>query len=281
MDATVDRRTGDPRARGKLLSQRAFDVHHTVGSRVKRLDGKVLVVTGASRGLGFRVCEAAIAEGARVAMLARSQAAVEDAARQLGENAIALVCDVSDPFAVASTFEKIEQRLGGLDVLVNNAAIGQLLSVESAALADVERELRTNFLGPLACIRAAIPMMRRRGGGDIVNVSSESVRRPYPLLGVYAASKSALETFSSSLRSEIRADNIRVTILRAGRMSESGFNREWSAEGLARYRELVAAGGFYAESGSPTSPGLVARSLIDALCLPRSASVDVIEIRPA
>jgi len=248
---------------------------------VTRLTGKVVAVTGASRGLGFRVAEAVLAAGARVAMLARNLQAVEEAAKRLSGEVFALACDVSDPIAVDATFKNIEMRLGGVDVLVNNAAIGQLLSMESAPIADMERELRTNLLGPILCARAVLPLMRRRGGGDIVNVSSESVRRPYPLLGMYAASKSALETLSVSLRSELRQDNIRVTVLRAGRMGESGFNREWSAEGMARYRQLVAAGGFHAESGDPTSPAIVAQALIDALCLPRSASVDVLEVRPA
>lgn len=246
-----------------------------------RLVGKVFAVTGASRGLGFRVAEAALTVGARVAMLARNLQAVEEAAKRLSGEVLALACDVSDPIAVDATFKNIEMRLGGVDVLVNNAAIGQLLSMESAPVADMERELRTNLLGPILCARAVIPSMRRRGGGDIVNVSSESVRRPYPLLGMYAASKSALETISVSLRGELRQDNIRVTILRAGRMGESGFNREWSAEGMTRYRQLVAAGGFHVESGDPTSPAIVAQALIDALCLPRSASVDVLEVRPA
>lgn len=245
------------------------------------LAGKVVAVTGASRGLGFRVAEAALAAGARVAMLARNAKAVDAAAKILHGDLMALACDVSDPVDVDTAFKKIEIKFGGIDVLVNNAAIGQLLSMESSPIADIERELRINLLGPILCSRAVIPSMRCRGAGDIVNVSSESVRRPYPLLGMYAAAKSALETLSTSLRQELREDNIRVTILRAGRMGESGFNREWSAEGMARYRQLVAAGGFHAESGEPTSPVIVARALIDALSLPRSASVDVLEVRPA
>lgn len=245
------------------------------------LDGKVVAVTGATRGLGFRVAEAALAAGARVAMLARNAKAVDAAAKILHGDLMALACDVSDPVDVDTAFKKIEIKFGGIDVLVNNAAIGQLLSMESSPIADIERELRINLLGPILCSRAVIPSMRRRGAGDIVNVSSESVRRPYPLLGIYAAAKSALETLSTSLRQELREDNIRVTILRAGRMGESGFNREWSAEGMARYRQLVAAGGFHAESGEPTSPVIVAQALIDALSLPRSASVDVLEVRPA
>jgi meso-butanediol dehydrogenase/(S,S)-butanediol dehydrogenase/diacetyl reductase len=255
---------------------------------VTRLTRKVVVVTGASRGLGFRICEAALAEGARVAMLARDAEVVTKAASRLAGTAdgadgmiLPLSCDVGDPAAVAAAFDRIGSVWGGADVLVNNAAVGQLISVETAPVEQMESELRINLLGPLLCARAVIPLLRGRGGGDIVNVSSESVRRPYPLLGLYAAAKSALETFSAALRTELRADGIRVMVLRPGRMGESGFNRGWSPEGMARYRQLVAAGGFHAESGEPVPPALVAKSLLDALCLPRAVAVDLLEVRPS
>jgi NADP-dependent 3-hydroxy acid dehydrogenase YdfG len=123
--------------------------------------------------------------------------------------------------------------------------------------------------------------MRARGGGDIVNITSESVRAPYPFLTVYAATKSALETLSTGMRTELRGENIRVTVFRSGRLAESSFKRGWPADRLARYRELVQSQGFYANSGEPISPALAAESIMTLLRLPRSANMDLVELRPA
>lgn len=245
-----------------------------------RLAGRVAVVTGAARGLGRRICEALVGEGARVAMLGRDLAALEAAAQGFGDAALPLRCDVADAREVGAAFAAVAERLGGPDILVNNAAIGQLLPIAEADPAQVAYEVGVNLLGPIHCIRAAVPGMRARGGGDIVNVSSESVLRPYPMLGVYAATKSALETLSRSLRSELRGEGIRVTVLRAGRMGESGFNRGWPADLVVRYREVVAREGFHAASGEPIRPAIAAAALVDLLCLPREAQAELIELRP-
>ncbi len=96
---------------------------------MRRLDGKVAAVTGAARGLGRRICEALVREGARVAMLGRDLGALQNAARGFGAAALPLRCDVADPQQVAAAFAALAEQCGGLDLLVNNAAIGQLLPV--------------------------------------------------------------------------------------------------------------------------------------------------------
>jgi meso-butanediol dehydrogenase / (S,S)-butanediol dehydrogenase / diacetyl reductase len=189
--------------------------------------------------------------------------------------------NISDPAAVRETFAAIAARHGGVDVLVNNAALGHLQSIEQAEDELLQAEVATNLLGPIYCMREAIPLMRARGGGDIVNITSESVRSPYPFLTVYAATKSALETLSAGMRNELRGDNIRVSVFRSGRLAESGFKRGWPEDRLARYRELVQPLGFYANSGEPISPALAAQSIMALLTLPRSANVDLMELRPA
>jgi meso-butanediol dehydrogenase/(S,S)-butanediol dehydrogenase/diacetyl reductase len=248
---------------------------------VKRLDGKIAAVTGAARGLGRRICEALVREGARVAMLGRDFGALQDAARGFGAAALPLRCDVADPQHVSTAFAALAEQWGGLDLLVNNAAIGQLLPVGEADPAQVEYEVKVNLLGPIHCIGAALPLMRRRGGGDVFNISSESVLRPYPMLGVYAATKSGLETLSRSLRAELRDQSIRVGVLRVGRLQESGFNRGWPSALRARYLEIVAREGFHSASGEPIRPAVVADALIDLACLPREAQVELVELRPA
>jgi NAD(P)-dependent dehydrogenase (short-subunit alcohol dehydrogenase family) len=156
--------------------------------------------------------------------------------------------------------------------------VGHLQPIEEADDALLQEEIATNLLGPIYCIRSAIPHMRARGGGDIVNITSESVRMPYPFLTVYAAAKSAVETLSVGLRTELRGTNIRVSVLRSGRLAESGFNRHWPEERRQRYREIVLQEGFYARSGEPISPEITAQSIVGLVCLPRQAHVPLIEL---
>jgi meso-butanediol dehydrogenase/(S,S)-butanediol dehydrogenase/diacetyl reductase len=243
------------------------------------LAGRVAVVTGASRGLGKRVCEAFGQAGCRVAMLARRPDTLQSASSDIGPQARAFVTNIADPGAVRSTFGAIVEAFGSVDILVNNAALGHLQRIEEADDAMLQEEVGTNLLGTIYCMRSAIPLMRARGGGDIVNVSSESVRLPYPFLTVYAGAKSAIETISLGLRAELRGENIRVSVLRSGRLSESGFNHDWPEARRAAYREMVEKQGYYAFSGAPISPQITARAIVDLVRLPREAHVDLMELR--
>src|ERR1700732_1524017 len=248
-------------------------------SNTPSLAGKVAVVTGASRGLGKRICEAFVRRGAQVAMLARNPEALSAAAAGLGPSARAWATDIADPKAILRSFEAIIESFGGVDILINNAAVGHLQPIEEADDALLQEEIATNLLGPIYCIRSVIPHMRNRGGGDIVNITSESVRMPYPFLTVYAAAKSAIETLSVGLRAELRGENIRVSVLRSGRLAESAFNRDWPEGRRAEYREIVQKEGYYALSGGTISPEITAQAIVDLVCLPRAARVDLLELR--
>ena len=161
----------------------------------------------------------------------------------------------------------------------NNAALCLLHRIEEATDEDAQREVATNLLGPLWCARAAIPYMRTAGRGDIVNISSESVRLPFPYLTLYAATKAGLETFSEGLRSEVRGYGIRVTVLRSGNVAGGEIARNWDDDHRAQFFETIQKTGHAAFAGQAISPETTARALINALSLPAEANVDMIEVR--
>src|ERR1700693_3146397 len=118
------------------------------------IEDKVAVVTGASRGLGLRICEAFIREGGKVALISRSAGPLQSAAAEFGPAAKAFVTDISDPAAVRHSMRAIAEHFGAVDVLVNNAALGHLQRVEEADDALLQLEVNTNLLGPIYCIRS-------------------------------------------------------------------------------------------------------------------------------
>ncbi|MBV9995866.1 MAG: SDR family oxidoreductase [Caulobacteraceae bacterium] len=242
------------------------------------LAGRIAVITGASRGLGGVLARAVHAAGARVAALARPSLALEKFAAEHPEMLVA-PCDVSAPQDVRRAFDTVAARLGPPDILVNNAALCLLHRIEQATDEDAEREVATNLLGPLWCARAAIPHMRAAGRGDIVNVSSESVRRPAPFLSLYAATKAGLETLSEGLRSEVRGDGIRVTVLRSGSVAGGEISRNWTPERKAEFFEALQKTGFAAFTGEAISPETTAQTLVAILSTPKEANIDLIEVR--
>jgi NAD(P)-dependent dehydrogenase (short-subunit alcohol dehydrogenase family) len=155
-------------------------------------------------------------------MLARGRERLDETAAGLGDRAIPLATDVGDPDSVRGAFAQVEERFGKLDILINNAAIYRPCAVELLSDKDISRQIFTNFAGPIYTCRAAIPLMRAAGSGDIVNTSSESTLDPFPMLSMYVSTKSALEMFGRVLAQEVRDDDIRVTTLVQGTASGTG-----------------------------------------------------------
>ncbi len=243
------------------------------------LAGRVAIVTGGSRGLGFAAAEALIAAGARVALFARNESSLAEAAGKLGDAAVPVRTDVSDPDSVRAAFERALGALGRLDILVNNAGIGRLHRVEHASDESLRAQVDTNFLGAVYCCRAAIPILRAGGGGDIVNVSSDSVRDPFPYLLVYAATKGAIEVFTHGLRRELRADRIRVSLLRSG-PSLTSFGDAWDPELAKRASAEWVERGYLGPDGA-LDPRIVGESLVHLVTRPAGAHVEVLEVRPS
>lgn len=243
-----------------------------------KLAGKVVAVTGASRGMGSVFARTLDAEGADVVLLARPSDALEAMAAALPRS-LKLACNVADAGQVKAAFAAVRARYGKLDALINNAAICLLHRLEEATDEELSREAETNLVGPALCMREAIPLLRAAGGGDIVNVTSESVRLPFPFLTFYAATKAGLETLSTGLRAELRPDRIRVTVLRSGHVAGGNIGASWSQERTARFFETIKESGHLAFTGEAISPETTANMLIELLRLPREANIDLIELR--
>ena len=180
------------------------------------LKGKVALVTGGSRGIGFAIAQALVKEEASVSITGTQQSRINEARQQLGANSHGVCADVRNYAAVESAFTATVERFGGLDILVNNAGVGIFKSVAETSLEDWNNIIGTNLTGVFHCSRAALPHLRKRGGGWIVNVSSLASKNPFPDGAAYAASKSGLNAFSEALMQEVRHDGIRVAYVLPG-----------------------------------------------------------------
>ncbi|MFE3266953.1 SDR family NAD(P)-dependent oxidoreductase [Streptomyces sp. NPDC059215] len=170
-------------------------------------------LTGASRGLGAHWAEAILARGDRLAATARDARALRPLVGRYGDQVLALELDVTDTAAVTDAVRTAELRFGGIDVLVNNA--GHMLrgALEEATDEQIRAQIDVNYLGAVWTTRAVLPGMRERRAGHIMQVSSIGGLVAYPSLGIYQASKWALEAMSQSLAAEVAAYGIHVTLI--------------------------------------------------------------------
>jgi NAD(P)-dependent dehydrogenase (short-subunit alcohol dehydrogenase family) len=251
-----------------------------------RLEGKVTVVTGATSGTGLGIARRFVAEGAEVVMLARGADRLAAEAEQLGPHAIPIVTDVGDVASVAAAFAEIGDRFGHLDVLVNNAAVYAPCYVADLSDREILQTVNTNFVGPVLTCRAAIPLLRAAGGGDIVNTSSESTLDPFPMLSMYVATKAALEAFTRTLASEVQDEDIRVTVLVQGVAGAGGSSTDWSwdpANAQVAF-ELWSRKGYLAKvTGREGSTGQSVDDVADVhvyiVTRPRGQTLDTIHVR--
>jgi NAD(P)-dependent dehydrogenase (short-subunit alcohol dehydrogenase family) len=185
--------------------------------------GKSVVITGGSRGLGLILARELADEGARVALIARDEEelrrAVDDIkARQPFADVFAVQGDVGLRFNTERAVAEVVDRFGGIDVLINNAGIIQVGPLDHMKLSDYEAAMSTHFWGPLYMVMAALPHMRRQGGGRVVNISSIGGKIAVPHMVPYSASKFALAGLSEGLRVELARQNIVVTSVFPGLM---------------------------------------------------------------
>jgi len=201
---------------GALLAWRALSNKSTYDFR-----GKSVLITGGSRGLGLVLARELAAEGARLTIVARDRAELEQARADLagrGAEVLAFTCDVRDQTDVQSAIERTVARYGSIDVLINNASVIQAGPVEHMQIADFEDALNTHLWGPLYAMLAAVPYMLRQGDGRVVNIASIGGKVAVPHLVPYTTSKFALVGLSDGMRAELARDNIIVTTVCPGLM---------------------------------------------------------------
>jgi NAD(P)-dependent dehydrogenase (short-subunit alcohol dehydrogenase family) len=182
--------------------------------------GRVAIITGGSRGLGFVMARQLRNEGARVVLLARNRDELLSAKERLGgsSNVLTIACDVAGRARVQQAIETVMQHFGRIDMLINNAGVIQVGPFEHMTYADYQHAMNVHFWGALHCTEAVLPHMRPRRSGRIVNIASIGGLIAVPHLAPYTASKFALVGYSDALRAEVAKDGIRVTTVCPGLM---------------------------------------------------------------
>jgi 3-oxoacyl-[acyl-carrier protein] reductase len=184
------------------------------------LKGKSAIVTGGSKGIGRGIADALVQVGVDVCITARKRSEIDDAVAALAGlklgRVTGIACDVRDHSQVKAVFERTISQFGGLDILINNAGIGTFAKVEDMAPDDFRAVLETNLFGVYYCCHEAIPLMKKRGGGYIINISSLAGTNAHPEMAAYNASKFGLNGFSEALMQEVRHDGIKVSYIMPG-----------------------------------------------------------------
>jgi NAD(P)-dependent dehydrogenase (short-subunit alcohol dehydrogenase family) len=178
----------------------------------------VAIVTGGSKGIGLAIARALLGRGMQVTITGRGERDLQRAAASLsaGDRLHAVAADVRDEAASRRIIAETVSRFGGVDVLVNNAGVGRFANVADMSPETWREVIETNLTGVFYCTHAALPELRRRGGGYIINISSLAGKNAFTGGAAYCASKSGLNAFSESLMQEVRYDNIRVSYVMPG-----------------------------------------------------------------
>ncbi len=231
-----------------------------------QLDGRVALVTGGSRGIGRAIASALLSSGARVAISGRTRASLDEAAAALdaGDRLLSLEGDVSVEADAGRFVDEAAAHFGGLDILVNNAGVARIVEVAALSTDAWRAMIDTNLSGVFFCCRSAIPHLKRRGGGWIVNISSLASHNPFAGGACYSATKAGLDAFSFALMQEVRQQNIRVTVVAPGSV-DTGFTGR-------------SSGG---DTSWKLAPDDVAQMVRDLVSQPARSLPSRVEMRPA
>jgi NAD(P)-dependent dehydrogenase (short-subunit alcohol dehydrogenase family) len=236
------------------------------------LTGKVAVVTGGSRGIGLAIAQALRKHGAHLVITGTATQHLRAAESELqrtaseGGQVVALRADVRRYDEIEEAVSAVVERLGGIDILVNNAGIGIFRPVADMARSDWYQVIDTNLTGVFHCCHAALPHLKARGGGWIINISSLASTNAFPDAAAYCASKAGLNAFSEALMQEVRHDGIRVAYVMPGSV-RTEFSGRTASSGAADEWKLA--------------PEDVAQVVADLIAHPSRSLPSRVEIRPA
>jgi NAD(P)-dependent dehydrogenase (short-subunit alcohol dehydrogenase family) len=234
---------------------------------VKALNGKVSIVTGGARGIGFALAKLLGEQGSRVVIVGRDRARLKEAARLLTKSkseVLALPCDISDAAQVEKLFKAIKKHYSSVDVLVNNAGVAHVLApVDRLPIDAWKQVIDTNLTGMFLVTREALPLMS--AGATIVNNLSIAAEQSFPGMAAYNASKAGALGFTNALREDLRERGIRVLALVAGATRTDIWDQFWPG---APREKMIA-------------PETVAQAVVHALSVPAQATIELIKIGPA
>lgn len=231
------------------------------------LTGRAAVVTGGSRGIGLAIADVLAAAGASVAVTGRDQAHLDKARKQLAAHGPAIIAtraDVRNAEDARRAVDEAAKAFGGLDILINNAGIGLFSKASEMSIEQWRDVIDTNLSGVFYCCHAAIPELRRRGGGWIINISSLAGKNAFVGGSAYCASKAGLNAFSEALMQEVRYDNIRVSCVMPGSVS-TGFSGR----------------GEHGSADWKLAPEDVAQVVLDLISHPARSLPSRVELRPS
>lgn len=241
--------------------------------------GKVVIVTGASRNMGYHTAAALAKQGAKVSIWGRAQESLGEAATAIGGDTLPLAVDISDADEIGAAMEKVSTHFGGIDGIVNNAGVAYPNRIEHLDVTQLQEQIRINFLAPILTCRAIIPHLRARGRGRIVNVSSATVHRDgaFSFLSIYGATKAGLERFTDELRHEVQKDGIAVTTFIPGDTS-TGFGQGWDEAVVgAAYADWLERGPYW---NGMMQVEDVAEQIAHCFSLPDKAAFEFVLMRP-
>jgi 3-oxoacyl-[acyl-carrier protein] reductase len=232
-----------------------------------KLENKIAVVTGATKGIGRAIAESLLKSGAKVFICARNKTEIKRALEEMGPlgQIEGEVCDVRSEDQTRQMLEECERVFGGVDVLINNAGIGIIgKTVEEMSGEEFRQTLETNLFGVFYACHYAVPMMKKRGGGYIINISSLAGQNAHPRMAAYNASKFGLNGFSEALMQETREHDIKVSYICPGSVN-TYFGGDTPTD----------------EQSWQLQPADIARIVLDLLAMDPRALPSKIEVRPS